>query len=374
MHGGARGLTITAALALLGGLAAVLAPDARAQALAAAKPPALQVEYSAPGNCPTEADFEGRVRSRTALARFADDKDAQAVRVVVRPMGVTYAGHLTIVGRTGHPSERDVEDTLCTDVVDALALVTALAVDPNATLRPTTASPASAPAAATPPGPPGPEAPAQATVATIPLLAPTPAPPSPTPAAPASAREKPGPEASPPLWPPSRWDLELGASFLASSGLAPDALLGGGAFVGLEANSRSWVAPSARVTLFAETNGADGSSQPSFLFVGGRIDVCPVRLGSSTLSLRPCLAADVGAVRAEAQVNGTAGVTAWSDAAALVRARWAPGGGPWFVEVDGGAFVPSYRPEFIVLPNTNTPVYTSTGGPTGSATVGRSFR
>src|SRR5580692_5237813 len=164
MHRATRWHTLALALEIL---APVVRADPSAPATASPPPPPLLVDYSAPGNCPTEADFEARVRSRTALARFADENNAQAVHVVVTPTGVTYAGHLSIVGRSGRVSERDVEDALCSDVVDALALVTALAVDPNATLSP---SAPAAPASTAVPAPP--EAPAPGSATIIPLVSP----------------------------------------------------------------------------------------------------------------------------------------------------------------------------------------------------------
>ena len=184
-------------------------------------PPPLLVEYTAPGNCPTQSDFEARVRARTELARFADEPNAQTLQVVVRPTGVSYAGHLSIVGRSGHISERDVEDMLCSNVVDALALVTAIAIDPAAMLAPPEApnsTPAPTPSVATavPEETPNPPA-----VPKVPLLA------EPHPGAlvghvdPADAAES-----RPP--PPSRWVAGLGGSFVATSGIAPDAMAGGG--------------------------------------------------------------------------------------------------------------------------------------------------
>ena len=313
---------------------------------AGAAPPPLTVEYSAPGNCPTESDFEARVQSRTALARFADDRDAQAVHVVGKPMGVTYAGHLSIVGRSGRVSERDVEDTLCADVVDALALVTALAVDPRATLS--LAAPPEAPSAAGVP-PLGASAPEVVTV--IPLIAPLPAPTDPLVPAPAQAASSPTDpdQSSAPLAP--RRGAHIGAAFVTMAGIAPDTLAGGGGFGELESRSLRWLAPSGRLTVFAAENGALASRTASFLLVAGRLDFCPVRVGSREVSLRPCAATDIGAVSAQginaAPGRGVRGGEAGWDAAALLRARWTPGKGRFFVEAEGGIFVPLNRSSFV---------------------------
>ncbi len=312
-------------------------PPARADPSTPARAPALRLEYAAPGNCPTEADFEAGVLARTAFARFANEGDAQAVRVVVRPTGVTYAGHLSIVGRSGRVSERDVEDTLCSDVVDALALVTALAVDPNATLTlPARAGQASSPPLLAPPlDASSPESPAPPTA---------PASPSPTPA-PAESRVAPrGPTpASAP-----RWAGGAGASFTTIAGIAPDALAGGGVFGEIESRSRGILAPSVRLLVFAAENGVFRARTASFVLVAARPDVCPVRLGSRDLSIRACVGADVGALYAEGiQVtHRQLAVVGWFDAALLLRARWAPGRGSFFVEAGGGILVPVTRPSF----------------------------
>ena len=61
-----------------------LAPLARAEPSQAPSvppklPPPLHVEYAAPGNCPTEADFEAGVQGRTSFARFGDEPDARKI-------------------------------------------------------------------------------------------------------------------------------------------------------------------------------------------------------------------------------------------------------------------------------------------------------
>jgi hypothetical protein len=297
----------------------------------------------APGNCPTEADFEAGVRARTAFARFADEPNAQAVHVIVRPTGAKYAGHLSIVSRSGRASERDVQDALCSNVVDALALVTALAVDPNATLL--------LPAAASPP-PAGPaEPPLDAPPPDSPAIAPPPPPPPAATIPPPAARPT-----SPPLAKPRspssapRWGAGAGATFVTIAGIAPDPLVGGGAYGEIESRSPGSVAPSVRITVFATENGVLDTRTLVFDLLAARADLCPWRIGSRTVSIRPCVAVDVGALYADGtKVNVTdpkSHTIAWFDAAALLRGRWAPGHGPFFIELEGGILVPVTRPSF----------------------------
>ena len=338
-------------------------------------PPPLLVEYTAPANCPTQSEFEARVRARTELARFADEPNAQTLQVVVRPTGVSYAGHLSIVGRSGRTSERDVEDTLCENVVDALALVTAIAVDPAAMLAPPEEprstpppTPSVAPVAPAAPDAAPEETPNSPRVPKVPLLA------APDPAGlvhrvdPADAAE------SRPL--PSRWAAALGGSFVAMSGIAPDAMAGGAAFGEVEPKSSGWLVPAARLTVFAAENGVFEARKASFLLLAARVDVCPVRIGSGDASLRACMGADLGATRAAgletAVAEPASSVDPWFDAAALLRARWAPAHGRVFAEIEGGLVLPITRNTFVYKPDET--IDHPTLAATGSLAVGAQFR
>jgi hypothetical protein len=302
--------------------------------------PPLHVDYLAPGNCPTEADFEDRVRARTPLAHFSNEDEAFSVHILVEPLGFTYRGHLSLVGRSGRVSERDVEDTSCSEVVDALALVTALAVDPNLTLLSVDASAPAVPVPL-PSDAAAPEDTSPPRVPTNSLLSP----PAPRVWVPREPEKTPASSAR-------TWRVGLGGTFVTMAGIAPDALAGGGAFGEIESQARRWLAPTVRLTVFAAENGAFEARTASFLLVAGRVDACPVRLGLRDLSLRPCLAADLGTVRAEgidavSGGTGVAGSEIWFDLAAVVRARWSPFGGRFFVEAEGGVFVPFNQSSFV---------------------------
>jgi hypothetical protein len=346
--------------------AALVAPLFVSIALADSPSPPLQLEYEVTGACPRDAFFEGRVRARTPLARFSDDRNARPVHVVVKAAQAGFSGHLAIVGDSGHIRERDVAGPDCADVVDALALVTALVVDPHAVLSPIMPSVPAPDEAAAP----------------LPLPEPATAPP-PVPAWPPLPVLTP-PSATPELAepPPSqgpRWRLDVGGVFVTIAGLAPDALAGGGAYGELASTSTEGLAPSARLTIYAAENGVYGSRTASFLLVAARADVCPWHIGSNELSLRPCAAVDLGTVQAEGirAVPGGRGVQggeAWFDLAALLRARWAPHDGRFFLEAEAGAFVPVTRASFVY---TNDPTAVDTPawvGALGSLTAGLRLR
>jgi hypothetical protein len=161
------------------------------------------------------------------------------------------------------------------------------------------------------------------------------------------------------------------------AGIALDTLAGGGGFGELESKSSRGFAPSSRFTLFAAENGAFETRTASFLLVAGRLDFCPLRIGSAELSLRPCVAADIGYVSAEginaAPGRGLPGSEVWADAAALLRARWTPGRGRFFVEAEGGVFVPLNRSSFVYSNPTVTIDTPWDVAPTGAIAMGVSL-
>lgn len=122
----------------------------------------IRIELDAPSDCATAEAFFESVRARTERARPVKEGEA-GVRVVVKLMRVGSRAHgeLRVIGDRGESDTRRVDGATCTEVVDALSLTVALAVDPTARLGPPSAKPAEAPAPVCPepPPPPLPEAP-----------------------------------------------------------------------------------------------------------------------------------------------------------------------------------------------------------------------
>jgi hypothetical protein len=106
-----------------------------------------------------------------------------------------------------------------------------------------------------------------------------------------------------------------------------------------------------RLSFSVESNGTFEARSASFVLIAGRADVCPVRFGSSDASLRVCLGADAGAVRAQGieVPHPGAGTDFWLDALALLRARWVPSHGAFFVEGEAGAAGVITRPQFMYV-------------------------
>lgn len=135
---------------------------------------AITLDYQVPSGCARRKDFVSRVHTFTSKADIVDDDGAPHRKFAVRVQRATSAvnGDLTI-DDGGAKTTRHVSGASCDEVLSALALATAIAVDPDALGAPTPESP--------PPTPP-----------------PAPAPPPKPPAPPPTPPVKPAPRAIPP--------------------------------------------------------------------------------------------------------------------------------------------------------------------------------
>jgi hypothetical protein len=161
----------------------------------------IALDYTASSGCPDRAKFVERVHTFTSKADIASDDGLPHRKFgirVVRSAGVV-RGELTIDDR-GAKTTRDVSGNTCDEVVSALALATAIAVDPEAL----SGEPVSAPTP--PPEPPAPT--------------PTPAPPKPPPPKPAPPPLKPRLDAPHPK-PELRHALDLSLGTRVGDTLAP---------------------------------------------------------------------------------------------------------------------------------------------------------
>ena len=131
---------------------AVLSGGALAAAPARAEPAPLRLDYeTAGGGCPGAAVFLDEIQWRTDQARVVGPAEAALeVRARVVRRGPVTRGRL-VLGTGKDAIVREVEGASCEEVVSALALITALALDPHASTA--TKRPA-APGFAPPPPPP----------------------------------------------------------------------------------------------------------------------------------------------------------------------------------------------------------------------------
>src|SRR5262249_50734690 len=155
--------------------------------------------YDAPAECPTEAAFRARILARTKRAELVAEGDtARAFQVRVTARGAAFLGRLEVKeGAT--VTARELAGASCEEVLEALAMTTALATDPNAS-----------------------------------MAAPKPAPPSPTALPSSPPREAPTNVRAP----PTRTSLEVALDALVAGGVGNDLAVGGSLSVGLSHETR----------------------------------------------------------------------------------------------------------------------------------------
>src|SRR6267142_2694079 len=89
--------------------------------------------YDADAGCPDGSRFVDQILARTRKAAIAGPRDARRTFVVtVRSRNeTTFAGHLEIRSASDATTSRDVTGPTCEAVTTALALIAALAIDPD---------------------------------------------------------------------------------------------------------------------------------------------------------------------------------------------------------------------------------------------------
>ena len=123
----ARGLRVRIAAAALGAVAS-MAAHARAET---AEP--IRLEFAGHG-CSSYDEFRAQVLARTARASFVTEAPRRTFRVTIE--GTPPTGRLVIVDAGGATTERRIGAAPCDGLVEALALVSAIAIDPAASTKP----------------------------------------------------------------------------------------------------------------------------------------------------------------------------------------------------------------------------------------------
>ena len=276
----------------------------------------IRVELDAPADCATAEGFYEAVRARTERARTVKEGET-GVRVVVRltRVGARAHGELRVIGEHGESDTRRVDGASCTEVVAALSLTVALAVDPTARLGPL-------------------EAPREKPPAPVcPKCEPPPPPPPPPPPAP----------------PPPELEVRLGAHLLGMGQVSPYMSFGGDLAVRVIA---PWAAASSlglgiayvRNDVFAGTHEA---AVGSTLF---QLTGCPKRFGArDTFTFEPCLVGMGGWLHAEGRgLDTTTQVTRSYFAAGALFIGSAPLSSHWQFEVQAGFVFPLIKRHFTV--------------------------
>jgi hypothetical protein len=240
---------------------------------------------------------------------FREQAAEHSVRVeIVNEAGGGVLGRALLV-LSGNAVERELRAERCEEVVEALALVVAILIDPNADTRPITVASAQPAVAAAAPDP----APATPPVPT-PKDPPPKRPPPPKPARPPEPAHPPGPG----------FRFIAGAHAAAEGGAAPELMLGPRVFFGMDVHGDGPWPSSLRLSgarLFSRRLRDQAGSAKLTLDLA-RLDACFVRVHEGRLALEPCVGGAVGALRVDGShpLGGRDHLLVWADAGALVRA------------------------------------------------------
>lgn len=267
---------------------------AASAAAASAGSEAVRLSYRASTGCPGEARFWDEVAARTDRVRRAGaDEPARLFSVLVDAGPTQSRGVLETTDANGAGSRREVTGESCAEVVSALALIAALAIDSQARTDP------NPPVAHTEP-----EMTNRAGPAALPNTVPGPAGSDPSPPSPSTAVVS--PQVSPPR-PAVRpevnlasYDWAIGAQGQAAAGLVPVWAPGAGVFVALESKSEEPLSPTFRLTPWFATAHAvfEGALGANITWVVARLEACPVRpVAAVSLRIAACAGMDLGAIR-----------------------------------------------------------------------------
>jgi hypothetical protein len=287
-------------------------------------PTPIRVALEAPPDCATAESFYQGIRDRTDRVRTAEQGE-NTVELSVRLVraGSKVQGELRMSGEHGESDTRRVEGATCDEVLEALSLTAALALDPTARLvtPPAPASPPSAPAPVTPPS---------------------------------SGDKSPLPayESPPPSAPPRQRfsEFSLSAQALVTALVTPGPSVGG-ALVGRMAFDPDASGQSVSVGLLHLRNDLfEKPDEARYQLSGFSITGCPVRLRFSRLTtLEPCATTMAGWLTAEAvdvEISTDKVRTYWS-LGALLYLRVSAGAGA-ALELLGGLTAPLTMRHFNV--------------------------
>lgn len=292
----------------------------------------FRLAYDAPAECPPSDDLVQRIRSYSRRVRLGGGQEtATALSVTV----TAHTGGFTGVLDARRPGEasfvRSVPAPDCEQSIAAIALIAAIAIDPEASLE--AAGPARAEAPPSPEPQPAPEVP-----------------PPPPMAAPGDTR----PERSPPGRAKRPLGWSLGARAGATSAIAPQWIPDVGAVLAYEANPAGWFALRASLSALYGFSGTvpEPSGSARYDRAGARLSACPLELPEiSVVSLRPCADAEIGRLHAQgiAVPNSTERSLLWAAVGASVRADRMVA--PWLtVGIQAGALFPLIRDGFYFDP------------------------
>jgi hypothetical protein len=284
----------------------------------------IRVTFHAPSDCPSAASFFDQVRARTTKVRSAAPGEAaRAFNVTILEKAGKVHGRLTIEDPPAPPALREVTGEKCSEIVSALALITALAVDPRASTAPSSSLPAPPPEEHATPAP---SSSPSSSPYHPPLLWMEPIPP-------------PLPVLLPPPLPAPRWRFTFGVDLAVLGAVAPSIVVGTAWFVDAERPGPSIVSPTFRASIFRADSGLVGRRpiHSRFQWLIGRIEGCPLHFSPhQRVGIWPCVLLDVGALEASGwgRTSSSNRARPWIAPGALGRIQW-DFLGPLLLEAEG---------------------------------------
>lgn len=277
----------------------------------------VRVEVEAPTECATAESFVARVRARTARARAArEDDEGPTYRLSVVSANGRVNGILVADG--GEP--RTLSGTSCNEVVEALAITVALAIDAESP-EPVD-FPSTRPAASTNPAAPAPVS---------------------------RTREAAGAETLSTVWSAGA-GVEASVTSMGALALLPTPAL----FAELGPHATPLLTPRFRAsvaTFAGDLNPGDGRAE--FRWWVGRLDGCPLQVRiTERLVGRPCIGAEIGALSAKGLgiSQASSSQSAWLAARGLATVAWSAVGNLSFT-ANVGFSVPITRERFLFAPS-----------------------
>lgn len=303
----------------------------------AAQSEPIALSYAESDGCPARERFIAEVRARTSKVRFDESGGTRRFSVDFSVDGETVRGRLRITTKDGDDSERVIRGADCAEVASGMALVLALAVDPEALTAPAAQLP-DVPADAAP----------ETTAGTAKPGAAKPGAAKPAPS-PAPRTERPTPAPRPQRSSTLR-ALGVGADVWMLAGAAPEPLLAAGAHARIHWESLG-LRPHVALHLLAAQTGTVGPASriAKFRFLGSELDVCPHRFELATrLDVAGCLSTQIAALRAEGTgaPNPDAATRAFVATGPAGLFTWGPIA-PFYVEFQGAALLNLTRDDFV---------------------------
>jgi hypothetical protein len=273
--------------------------------VAVADPEPIRISYAAPGGCPAETEMVAQLAQHAAITRV-DTGDARSFDLAITRDVTGFHGELVVARSGDAPAKREVSAPSCDEVVTALVLVAALAIEEH------------------PPGPP-----------TVPLDRP----PSPPEVHRVVGRVQ-LPTADTP------WRFAIGAGVARYAGITPSVRFGVPIYINASRGPR-------QVRATFDTTTSDDLASASFRWTAGRVEGCPHTWSSGRFAAAPCAGVQIGVLygKGTAMVaNSTSDKRPWI--APELVARLAVALGHAQAEVEGTVAAPLERDRYYFAPMT----------------------